>query len=277
MQLPDWLAPADPAAEWLRGAQLGAQIGGERARLQADQTRAQMETQARQETLQRQTQFEQARIATENARIQAETGLREQRLQEIQAANAERTKAAAMKWAAQQSYARDRQSGLTAEQALYKNPGLLTPQALSEARKEDSDFVQQQLDIATKKQALAEQREARLEAGKTKPATMTYKHYPSVAGTEQTVPDYEVSGSPESVAPFMGTNAPTAAFRNIAPAAAQSGPAPSTPVNTGPPLIQSQDQYDSLPAGSTYLFNGQLKRKAGAKTQTTTSDAGDNE
>jgi len=273
-QLPDWLAPADPAAEWLRGAQLGAQIGSERARLQEEQTRAQMETQARQETLQRQTQFERARIATENARIQAETGLREQRLQEIQAANAERTKAAAMKWAAQQSYARDRQSGLTAEQALYKNPGLLTPQALSEARKEDSDFVQQQLDIATKKQALAEQREARLEAGKTKPATMTYKHYPKA---DATTPDYEVSGSPESVAPFMGTNAPTAAFRNLAPAAAQSGPAPSAPANTGPPLIQSQDQYDSLPAGSTYLFNGQLKRKAGAKTQTTTSDAGDNE
>lgn len=267
-QLPDWLAPADPAAEWLRGAQLGAQIGSERARLQEEQTRAQMESQARQATLERQTQFERARIATENARTQALTGLQEQRLQQAQAVVAERSRQAALKWAAQQSYARDRQSGLSAEQALYKNPGLLTPAALSEARKEDSDYSQQQLQL--KRDQLAFQREK--EANKLNPQ-----------------PEVDVSeGPPEGTAgmrasmklplttaqQMFGTNLPVQ-FR---PVAGATQPPAAAPVNTGPPLITSQQQYDSLAPGATYLWNGQLKRKAEAKTETaTTTDAGDNQ
>lgn len=271
-QLPDWLAPADPAAEWLRGAQLGAQIGSERARLQEEQTRAQMESQARQATLERQTQFERSRIATENARTQALTGLQEQRLQQAQAVVAERSRQAALKWAAQQSYARDRQSGLSAEQALYKNPGLLTPAALKEARDEDLDYSGKMLDLRTKQESLDQQKllDAEDRANKPKPGkdiSVTY------APPSQT--DWKATGPLTAMQAQFGTNLP-AQFRPV------SGGIPGgnagTPVNTGPPLITSQDQYDSLPAGATYLWQGKLKKKAAPKTETaTTSDAGDNQ
>ena len=205
MPVASWLTPADPAAEMARGAQIGAQIASERSRLQLERQRMQMETQVRQEDAQRQQKYEEARLATENARVQAETGLRQERLGQLQQQYQQKTQAAAQKWAAQQSYAQDIQHGFSHEQALYRNPLLLTPQAQMDAQKFDQDFSAKQLDIASKRQQDEHQRMLDAEEARTGKQGQ-YRFSMHTDPADQSSPTVETAGTYEDLANRLGTN-----------------------------------------------------------------------
>jgi hypothetical protein len=81
--------PADTAANWTRGAAIGAEIGRanaqiamEQQRLQAQMAQAAMEAQVRQEQIQQNARLEQQRTEIAAAYHQAQIGMQQQRLEE---------------------------------------------------------------------------------------------------------------------------------------------------------------------------------------------------
>jgi hypothetical protein len=134
-----WLKAPDIAEDYLRGLALGQQAADTRQRLAAEQQRTAMEAQARQDTLQREALQEQQRIAIEKAYRDSEIGLQQQRLAEVQRANAEKTRAAAMKLHQQTTFNKVYQDTGDVQQALFAS-GLGTPQNVLAARKDVEDL-----------------------------------------------------------------------------------------------------------------------------------------
>lgn len=142
--LAPWLKAPDLAGDWLRGVALGQQAAEARQRIQAEQARTAMETQARADTLQRETLQEQQRIAIEKAYKDTELGLQQQRIQEIQQQNAQRTKAAAVKLHQQTMFNKVYQDTGDVQKALFAS-GLGTPANVLAARKDVEDLGAQRL------------------------------------------------------------------------------------------------------------------------------------
>ncbi len=142
-----WLNPPDIAAEYSKGVQIGASIGQEQARLQAEHERTLMEAQAREQATKQQALQAQARIQTEAAYRTATLGLQQQRLQDAKAENDAKTKEAALKLADQQGFAADLRGGMKIEDALYRHPRLSTPASAVAAHKDALDLGSQRLDL----------------------------------------------------------------------------------------------------------------------------------
>ena len=142
-----WLNPPDVAGEFTKGLSIGASIGQEQARLQAEHERTLMEATARAETAKQSALQAQARIQTEAAYRTATLGLQQQRLQDAKAENDAKTKEAALKLADQQGFAADMKSGMKIEDALFRHPRLSTPAAAVAAHKDTLDLGTQRLDL----------------------------------------------------------------------------------------------------------------------------------
>jgi len=164
--IPEWLKGPDVAQEYTKGLQVGAQVAEESQRLQAENTRTQMEAQARAASLKQEQTMQKQRLETETAYKQAQIGLRKQQLDEVGKVNAAKTKAAAMKLQDQHGFASDVAGGMPIDQALFRHPSLATPQAAIAAHKDRLDLGQQRLDLS--KQRL-EQAQEQLETRKNKP------------------------------------------------------------------------------------------------------------
>jgi hypothetical protein len=120
--IPEWLKAPDVAGDYQRGLSLGVQVAGERARLQQEAVRTQMEYQARQQTQQQEALREQARLKVQQAYEQTQIALRQQNLQRLQEATAARTREAALTLGDKQGLFKDLQSGMPPEQAYFRHP-----------------------------------------------------------------------------------------------------------------------------------------------------------
>lgn len=150
-----WLNPPDIAGSYERGLSIGASIGEEQARLQAEHERTIMESQAREQATKQSALTAEARIKTEAAYRTANLGLQQARLQDAAAVNAAKTKEAALKMADQQGFAADLKSGMKIEEALYRHPRLSTPASAVAAHKDTLDLGSQRLQFNKEKQDAA--------------------------------------------------------------------------------------------------------------------------
>lgn len=155
--LPSYLQAADPASQWLKGAQLGAGIAEAKAHLAQQAANAEMESQARQQTQAREYHMEQARIAQQKAYQDSQIGLRAQALNETAKRNALETQKAAALLMEHRGFAQDLQSGMTTEDALVRHPLLATPTAVMGAHKEAADATGRALDLRQRGLELREQ------------------------------------------------------------------------------------------------------------------------
>lgn len=168
--LPPWLHTPDIAEQYSKGLQIGASIGEEQNRLQAENARTIMESQARADANKRSMLENQARIQTEAAYRTSEIGLRQQALKQQADVVAAHTRDAALKLADQQGFAADLAGGMKVEDALYRHPRLATPAAVTSAHKDALDLGSQRLDLARssldERQREFDQRQAKTKAPK---------------------------------------------------------------------------------------------------------------
>lgn len=286
-----WLNPPDIAAEYSKGVQIGASIGQEQARLQAEHERTLMEAQARAESAKQQALQAQARIQTEAAYRTATLGLQQQRLQDAKAENDAKTKEAALKLADQQGFAADMKSGMKIEDALFRHPRLSTPAAAGSAKKSDEDLGSQRLAFNKEKQdaamenarasmdlrerALAD-REARTTKGKT--AALPLPDGKGTAHPDVDSPMYKarmagvegwekLSQEPGEWSPPPPPPPTHRTWRH--PLSGEPDVPPATAAAAGPPMPKTKAEYDALPPGAKYLkSDGKVYIKKG------TPDAG---
>ena len=100
--LPSWLQPADPAGEYTRGVQIGAQIAESRARMSQQAQEFQMRADAQAKANQEEYDLQQQRIQVTKAYQQQQIALRKQQLDQVKAVNDAKTANAARQYAAQQ-------------------------------------------------------------------------------------------------------------------------------------------------------------------------------
>lgn len=141
-----WLQAPDVAADFARGAQIGAQIASEKARLALEGERLQMESQIHQDTVKRETLLEQARIQTTRAYNQARIGLQQARLEDVEKENQVKLRRAATAAMAHQRLAGLIDSGMPLEKALLQVPELATPRDIVDAHKMALDLGTQRLE-----------------------------------------------------------------------------------------------------------------------------------
>lgn len=191
-----WIKAPDLAGDYARGLALGVQAKDAAARLSAENTRTQMEAQARSETLKQETLREQARIQTDTAYKQQTLMLQQAKAKEVADEAAAKTKAAANTMAAQHKFASLLAAGVPEDQALSQVPELATATAVSAAqRAKDANAARgmtqahQDATMALEKQKfkLEQDREARLQAGTDTDTTTTRETFPAVAA-EPAVP-----------------------------------------------------------------------------------------
>jgi hypothetical protein len=121
IQEPSWLKAPDAAGEYTKGLAIGAQVSEAKARLQAqaEETSARLRQQSDQ--MEQQHAVEQQKIQVAQSYHQQQSELRKQRLGQIEAVNAEKTKAAARAFEAKQAWQTgldhiDNDTSLTPEQ-----------------------------------------------------------------------------------------------------------------------------------------------------------------
>lgn len=191
----------DVAGDYARGLALGVQVSGEQQRLQAENTRTQMEAQARAATLKREQTMQQQELATRTAYQQAQIGLKKQQLDQIAQMNAAKTKAAAAKLQDQHGFASDIAGGMNIEQALFRHPTLSTPQAAIAAHKDALDLGQQRLDLSRQRLEDAQQnfqaRQNKPQKIGTQRTTTTDPSNPNVS----TATERDIFGSPGGLTP----------------------------------------------------------------------------
>lgn len=165
--------PQDLAADYANGLRIGVSVAQERSRLAAEQARVNQETQARTEVEQQNATLRQQQLATQKAYHDEEIGLRQQQLEQVQQANAAKTRQAALKMADTAGFYKDLQAGVPMEQAIYKHPLATTPDAAVSAH--GSDVAAK---TAAERIGLENRREARLSdeeaAKKNKPVVTGY-------------------------------------------------------------------------------------------------------
>ena len=147
----------DLAQSLISGYQAGAHIAQERRRIQAEESRTQAEASARATTAAREAQVEQQRIRIEAAisRPKPDFGNRH-RGDQAKAVNDQRTQAAAMKYAAVQGLAKDLESGVPMEQAMYRNPGASSPSDMVAAQRAAESLKQQRDSLKLRQDEFAE-------------------------------------------------------------------------------------------------------------------------
>lgn len=247
-----WLNPPDIAQEYSKGLQIGASIGQEQARLQAEHERTVMESEARAQTAKQTAELAKARIATESAYRTATIGLQQQRLQDAAAVNAQKTKDAALKMADQQGFAEDLKNGMKIEDALYRHPRMATPAAAVAAHKDTLDLGTQRLDLREREQAMRERALTDRE-NKTPPPRRTGFRTTKGPGEGETQTTYT----------FEGDQPPQPPGGPVAPPKVPVGPSGAPMVTNaapwqagsagGPPQPKTQSEYDALAPGTMYL------------------------
>lgn len=148
IEIPSWLHAPDVAADYAKGLALGSQVAEASQRLQAENTRTQMEAQARAQSLKREQTMQQQELATKKAYQDAQVGLKKQQLDQIGAMNAAKMKAAAGHIAALHKYGSLVGGGMSHQDALFQVPELATPQNLASAQKTDEDLGSQRLELS---------------------------------------------------------------------------------------------------------------------------------
>lgn len=163
--IPPWLRSPDIASDFLRGVAEGGQLAAEKARLNQEAVRTQMEASARAQVQQQENLREQTRLMTEKAYHDAEIGLAKQQLDEATMVNRAKLESTARKAMASQRLSTLLSQGVPIDQALLQVPELATPQAIMNANKQVQDLAGQRLDL--RKQEFAE-RQAKNEAERNK-------------------------------------------------------------------------------------------------------------
>lgn len=228
--IPPWLQPPDIAGSYIQGLHIGASIGEEEARLQAENVRTQMEYQARAETQKQEALRQQARLQTETAYRTATLGLRQQALQDAAAVNVAKTRDAALKLADQQGFATDLKSGMSMQDALYRHPRISTPASAVAAKKSDEDLASSRLDLREK--------EFEFKRNKVPPPRRTGQVSTKNETGETTTTRYTFEGEPT--------------------------PPVTAPASEGPVQVKSQSEYDALQPGTEYIRpDGKKYRKKG--------------
>lgn len=146
--IPEWLNTPNVGALYAQGLSIGAQVAEKNAQLQQEARRMEMESAVRQEQIKRQSAMEQARLATQKAYQTMQIELEQQRLGQAAQGVQLRTQAAAQKLADQQKFAGLIRNNVPMDQALAQVPGLATPSALMAAKRDQTNLVQQRLEIA---------------------------------------------------------------------------------------------------------------------------------
>lgn len=164
--IPNWLKPADEAANYLHGLAVGQQAAEAQARLAEQQSRVAMEAQAHQETLQQRSLEDAQRIQVTKAYHDAEIGLQQQRLQEVQQEAAQKTHQAAAKLSQQLKFNQVYKDTGDVQQALFES-NMGTPNNIIAARKNVEDLGAQRTELS--RQRLQMQQE-QFEAKKNKAA-----------------------------------------------------------------------------------------------------------
>lgn len=121
IEVPPWLRPANPAEDWARGAQIGAQVGEAQARLSQQAQETSMRAQVAQQEAQRDNELAQQRIAVSTAYQQEQLQLRRQQLDQVKQVNDQKRQSAARSFAARQTWEKtaaaiDADPNLTQEQ-----------------------------------------------------------------------------------------------------------------------------------------------------------------
>lgn len=154
--IPQWLKPADEAANYLHGVAIGQQAAEANARLDEARNRVAMESQIHQDTLKQRALEDSQRIAVTKQYHEQEIGLRQQQLQEIAAQNAAKTRAAAMKLQQQARFNQTYQATGDVQKALFDS-GLGTPQNVLAARKDAQDLGDQRLNLSRERLSMQEE------------------------------------------------------------------------------------------------------------------------
>lgn len=243
----------DLAAEYLQGVQLGASIKARKQQMQQDQQQAQLEAQTRQQQIAQQGALASARLKYENALQHQTLQLSKLRLDQVEKANAQRTQAAAMKLAEQQSFARDLAGGMPMQQALLRHPNLATPAAamgavregrLSQEEQEREQYRAQQLSAQDKAMALRKraldlsetalnQRTQAQQAKATAPPMVTMQTADTMDAPRASV---RLPANSPLINQMMGTNAPPGLGTNYQAGAGAPAiqPAPRDPKQRQP-------------------------------------------
>lgn len=231
--IPSWLNPPDIAGSYEKGLSIGASIGQEQARLQAEHERTIMESQAREKATKQSALTAEARIKTESAYRTATLGLQQARLQDAAEVNAAKTKEAALKLADQQGFAADLKSGMKIEDALYRHPRLSTPASAVAAHKDTLDLGSQRLDLRQQQIDLQKQ---------------------ALSDREAKTPPPRRTGSRTTKDPETGNTSTTYTYEDRGVPAEQSS---EVPVNTASPFKEGQ-VVKNKKNGKTYkIVNGQ--------------------
>lgn len=152
--IPPWLRSPDIASDFLRGVAEGGQLAAEKARLNQEAVRTQMEASARAQVQQQENLREQTRLMTEKAYHDAEIGLAKQQLDEAAMVNRAKLESTARKAMASQRLSTLLSQGVPIDQALLQVPELATPQAIMNANRQVQDLAGQRLEL--RKQEFAE-------------------------------------------------------------------------------------------------------------------------
>lgn len=224
------------AAEYLHGLEIGSNIVQHKRQLQLDQEKllqqgeeAQAELQqkavAQQMVNDRERETNMARLQATTAYHEQQLALRKDRLDQFAQVNAEKTTAAARKFAANQAFAAARQSGKTVEQALYENPEASIAPAATSAARADNDVSGQRLQLSKDRLAFQQDQQAAKEGKPGKIGTIDIP-IKTPGSTEWNVPI--AKGIPldsPRINELLGTNAPPGTGTNFVHAGAMPIPA----------------------------------------------------
>lgn len=120
-----WVRAADPAANFMEAYRAGAVISNQRAQLNQQAEQAEIETQAQEQRLQRESAMASQRLEMDRQLKLATMGLQRQRLEAAQQAVSQRASLAARQYAAQQAYEKAITAGMDPTKALMTfGPGM---------------------------------------------------------------------------------------------------------------------------------------------------------
>ncbi len=237
-----WLNPPDIAGAYSHGLQIGAQIGEEQNRLNAEKERAQMELQARQKTAEQEHAMQQARMATEQAYRQNEIGLRQQQLQQAQQVNTFRVQQAATLLAKHAQADKFIAQGMPHAEALWR-AGLGTP-AMADAENTAKAAAERFGETQRHNRALESEAQTREQRLADKPAATSVPRISNVPLQPGNSEGPKVSMRMDSpmVNQLLGTNAPPGTGTNY-------GVVPASPAPPASPFKSPDDVKAAAKAG----------------------------